>query len=800
MKLGCMVLAFMMLIPLAYPITIKELVAKYDFSALTTQMSVTGYTDFMIDKNENEINDTLVFELTTLNTAGTFVFVINLFDRNGVLANETNKTLAAGINKANITFSSLLLSQEQFNYTIKVYNSTRKQKFRKDNILTQIYSNYEEGFRIPDIHDTIIDKKLRINVTVNSPKDETHITTLFLGYANQSIFSKGSKTFKQGTNNIVFDFDSEAIKRTHYTGNFSISSVKIGRKTYKTDFATSFYDFRDFASSSYVSGFADEGVDIDGNGKFDFLKINADISAFSAGSFILAAALHDLFGVLVETKNLSVNLDTGNNAIPLQFSGANINEKKINGPFVIKSIELYENGVLTDKLTAAYTTKSYNFNDFENPDLPDLAVNIVESDGTENLTINITLSNIGKKHAFNANIDIFGNNSFSKSTKAAILDRDSKITYQLNFANASDFEINAVADLQNLVEESDESNNAQRIIIRLGNKPVLDKDSDNDGIEDDIDKIIGNENSVNTSTLSLKVFIDNSNNLSKPFNKTARVRFRDSNLTIAEFDFDFFLHRLNLANISINRQSGNAKGSLLVSGLKIPEGTTKTLYMDKINATINGICIKDEEIILISEISGDCSLSNEFKVECDGTSQNSYTCTYNSTSNKYKIQGLKHSGIVQLDYAKPSLESGSSSSSSASGGSSGGSSGSGGGGSLICISDWQCDEWSACIDGFRKRECIDANQCAFPANKPAELQQCSADEKKLVNIIKPLGYIGKTIKKIKENIQPEGISPITGQTVKSSRTASLGIFIAFTGVLLIVGCYLAIKKIFLKNV
>ncbi|MBS3105727.1 hypothetical protein J4234_05710 [Candidatus Woesearchaeota archaeon] len=799
MKWGCIVLALLMMIPLAYAITIKELVAKYDFSALTTQMNVADYADFMIDKNEDRVNDTLVFELTTINTAGTFVFVINLFDKNGVLTSETNKTLAAGINNINVTFSSLLLSQEQFNYSIKVYNSSRKQKFRKDNILTQIYSNYEEGFRILDIRDSKIGNKLRINATINSPKNETHITTVFLNYANQPIFSKGSKTFKAGTNNIIFDFDNETVKRTHYIGNFSISSIKIGRKTHKTDFTTLLYDFRDFAASSYIFNFSDGGTDLNDNGKFDFLKINADVIALSTSNYILTIALYDLFDALVEIKNISVSLDAGTHQVPLIFNGANINEKKINGPFVIKSIELYENGALADSLNDAYATKNYNFNDFDNPELPDLAVNITSSDATGNITINVTFSNIGRKHAFNVFMDIFGNNTFSRSNKTGILDKDSKITYQLNFANASDLEINAVADQQNLVEESDESNNAQKMTIRLNNKQASDKDSDNDGIEDDIDKIIGNEASVNTFTISLRVFIDDSNNLSKPFNRTAKVKFKDNNLTIAEFDFDFFLYKLNLANISINRQSENAAGSLLVRGLKMPAGTTKTLHVDKINATINGICIKDEEILSINEISGNCSSNNEFKVECDGTLQNSYTCTYNSTLNKYKIHGLQHSGIMQIDYAKPAQEaSGSSASSAASSSGSGG--GGGSGGSLICISDWQCDEWSACADGFKNRKCFDANQCAFPTNKPAELQQCSADEKKLVSVIKPLGYIGKTIKKIKDNIQSEGASPITGQTVKLSQTASLGIFIVFIEVVLITGCYLAIKRAFLKNV
>ena len=65
----------------------------------------------------------------------------------------TNKTLSSGTSKLNITFSSILLTQNQFNYSIKVYNSTRRLKYRKDKILTQNYSSYEEGYRILDIKD-----------------------------------------------------------------------------------------------------------------------------------------------------------------------------------------------------------------------------------------------------------------------------------------------------------------------------------------------------------------------------------------------------------------------------------------------------------------------------------------------------------------------------------------------------------------------------------------------------------------------------------------------------------------------
>src|SRR3989344_1292282 len=169
-----------LLIPLAYPISIKDLISRYIFSTATAQMDVTNYIDFMIDKDNNGLNDTLVFELTTSNSNGNFIFIINLLDKNGILTNETNKTLNLGVNKLNITFSSILLTQNQFNYSIKVYNSTYSLKYRKDNILTQNYSNYEEGFKIINLNDFRDDKSLKINITLNSSINGTFETILFL--------------------------------------------------------------------------------------------------------------------------------------------------------------------------------------------------------------------------------------------------------------------------------------------------------------------------------------------------------------------------------------------------------------------------------------------------------------------------------------------------------------------------------------------------------------------------------------------------------------------------------------------
>lgn len=877
-KRGLIFFFFMLLAPLAYSASIKDLASRYSFYTATADMNVTSYTDFMTDRNSNGLNDTLVFELTTANSNGTFIFVIELFDRENTLTNTTRKALNAGINKLNITFDSIFLGQNQFNYTIKVYNLTYRLKYRKDRIPTQDYPIYERGFNIISINNSRNGKALAINITLNSSVSGSFEMTLFLSYNNSFISAKEKKSVTNSIQHVVLRFHNETVKRTHYIGSFNISSLRIGKKIIRTNITTASYDFRDFAIKSYISNFSDGGVDINGNDKYDILQINASIHAIGDGNYSIVLALHDLFGNVVETRNISPFLSAGKSAITFDINGSGIYDKKLNGPFSVSHIALFENGTLIDLLKDAYATGNYNFNDFESPNLPDLKAGISISDGyhygINNITANFTFKNTGNKPAFNVFTEIFDNGTFFKGNKSGILDVNSQILHQIRFINISDFEISAIADLQDFVEELNESNNAERVVIKLNKRPdlahvsnitanetdrikvnlsatdyngdslsysinlskfskssnvfewnttsedsgnytlkadvsdgflndsaifkivVLDapgNDADNDGIDDSIDRLIGNENSVNASTINLSILLGNSRNLSRLFNESMKVRFMDSNLTIAEFDFNFSLYKLNLTNVRINKQSANATGSMLVKGLGMHGGATKALYIDKINATLSGVCVKDDEINSISEISANCNSVNEFKVLCDGTLQNSYRCAYNSTLNKYQTRGLGHSGVIQIAYAKPESEPGSASPASAS------SSGSGGGGS--CISDWQCSEWSDCINGLKSRECFDADKCALQIRKPIELQQCIFEGPEAVNVITPFKYADAPIKKTKQNLSPGKSASITGQAVMplSKEKLNFGIFIVFAEVFAIVGAYLTIKKFSIKH-
>ena len=56
------------------------------------------------------------------------------------------------------------------------------------------------------------------------------------------------------------------------------------------------------------------------------------------------------------------------------------------------------------------------------------------------------------------------------------------------------------------------------------------------------------------------------------------------------------------------------------------------------------------------------------------------------------------------------------------------SSGGGGGGGDVCVSDWQCSEWTACVDGQQTRTCQDRWSCTFQTGKPEETQSCTVSQ------------------------------------------------------------------------
>ena len=170
-----------------------------------------------------------------------------------------------------------------------------------------------------------------------------------------------------------------------------------------------------------------------------------------------------------------------------------------------------------------------------------------------------------------------------------------------------------------------------------------------------------------TNINNLTLEINDSQNLGKIFYGIQKMKFKDGNDTLVEFNFNFSETNLNLENIKIEKQTEtDTKGSILIKGIQLTRGETKVAYINNLDSTSNSVCIKDEEINFIIEISPNCNGANEVIVSCPGINGN-YYCS--KERDKYRIGGLSNSGIKEFFVSPPSSSDGSSS------GSDGGSSG-----------------------------------------------------------------------------------------------------------------------------
>lgn len=217
-----------------------------------------------------------------------------------------------------------------------------------------------------------------------------------------------------------------------------------------------------------------------------------------------------------------------------------------------------------------------------------------------------------------------------------------------------------------------------------------DSDSDNDGVDDDSDNFVCGIQGVESNTYSkINISVDDKkDDFENTLSGTKKIILGEGENTVVEFDVDFDSSKLDCSPVTVEKQTEDSSlGYVIVSGLR--EDKTKTIYVD-IVAGRNQVCVKDQEVSSISELSADCTGENEILIDCNGLDINGYTCSI--VGDEYKVTGLKHSAVTE-----PSS----------------------------CVENWDCSDWSVCSEGLQTRSCTDLNSCGTEFNKPAEGQSCT---------------------------------------------------------------------------
>lgn len=465
--------------------TIQDLINSYDYSYSDGTLNVTSQNDYMVDRNSNGINDTLIINITAdAATAGTYKFIVEIIDKNGILINETLKSINLSEKWADVTFPSEQLSKTRFNYSIRINNNNDNLVFRKINIESQIYINYETGTNITRITDESVNNNfIKINLTINSTQAITTNITVTLAYNSSKISKTEEKSLSNGLQTVSIDLDNETIKSTHYVGNFTIDNIVIGNKIFNFNQNTSIYNYEDFAKTSYIKSIIDGRIDTNSNNLSEFLEINFTIAVKRADTYNLTYDLYDQFNNYVISINKTQTLALGNQTVQSLINGSEIYKTKINGPYISSFVKLAIGNDTKDIIFNAYTTNQSFYTDYERPPLPDLKVemNIIFNEITNVTNITINISNLGQASAFNVFLDVFDNTTYANNRSLSFLSNNEIITYKFNITNTSNSTLyTSIVDFDNLVDESNESNNivqntqiSERVSLKIDSLTTL---------------------------------------------------------------------------------------------------------------------------------------------------------------------------------------------------------------------------------------------------------------------------------------------------------------------------------------
>ena len=175
----------------------------------------------------------------------------------------------------------------------------------------------------------------------------------------------------EGLQPMTLEFEGLAIRNYGVDGVYSINILLDDEFGNKIDYQyniynTSFYNYDDFErkDATFNNTFSDYGIDSDLDGFYDNLTIEVGLDVLVSREYIINGILYDGEGNGIESITTTFYLENGNQMIKLHFSGLNINDHRVNGPYYLKYLNV-KGGSHIDFIHEAYNTSFYNFSDFQ---------------------------------------------------------------------------------------------------------------------------------------------------------------------------------------------------------------------------------------------------------------------------------------------------------------------------------------------------------------------------------------------------------------------------------------------------
>ena len=265
------------------------------------------------------------------------------------------------------------------------------------------------------------------------------------------------------------------------------------------------------------------------------------------------------------------------------------------------------------------------------------------SDLFENLYINSGIEN--NSIIYDDNL----NQSFSILTNKKISKYN--LTFNgLEFSNENvysdffqiDFTLGSFGEKEISIELFDEYNYSNEIFLYdVEFLEYLGVDLDNDGIDDSNDNLIVDEN-TDLGVENLTIEVNGETNLSNDFNDTNLIEIKKDNTSFIEFEANLSEEKLDMTKVEIDYLK-DTLSKIKISGL---EGYSKKVYFE-VSDNSKVLCVKNSQINDYSQISNDCSLIDEIKIEEIPYSENNIEVSL--SGDIFELIGLSNTAVIQLD-------------------------------------------------------------------------------------------------------------------------------------------------------
>ncbi len=120
------------------------------------------------------------------------------------------------------------------------------------------------------------------------------------------------------------------------------------------------------ATAALVNQYQDAGVDEDGNGRYEWLEVQAEIQVTEPSTYTLSAEIYQGDSFVAHASS-RLYLSPGAQLIPLRFSGDAIFASQLDGPYQVRNVLLTDSATTTVLVEAAdnvHTTAPYHYEDF----------------------------------------------------------------------------------------------------------------------------------------------------------------------------------------------------------------------------------------------------------------------------------------------------------------------------------------------------------------------------------------------------------------------------------------------------